>query len=327
MRWLLCVGALLVQSGCVDPFGGSSIQAYFFGGVHVPGDPQGFGRPPAGTHYSFLALNHDADGNGFVFALESFDVRTVIDTSSPCFIEDDESRFPGLHVTRYAERLRVDIGVDDPFGDGVREQDAIDLLTADRRMSNLGLLRSSIKAVTSHSPAPYPPVAADCDGGDTEIPPPECTDDSSNARRLRLCEQFWADNPLLYEGSDKVFTLPLAGVWHGSVDGTDPRTGQPIGGANFLVDADLTGIDSLLVNWQYNCGAADFAALGADCAPVYPDDFPVEDQSPIGYHYMAGRLEEQTRGVQSTTMSNTTFSQISGHVSVFADLDEDDNHF
>ncbi len=327
MRWLLCVAALLLTGGCVDPFGGSSIQAYFFGGVHVPGDPQEFGRPPEGTHYAFLALKQDADGNPFIFQLESFEVRPVIDLSSPCFIEDDESRFPGLHVTRYADRLREQTGVDDPYADGVREEDAIDLLTADRRMGNLGLLQSSIKAVTSHTPARYPAVAAGCAGGDGEIPPPECTDDASNDRRKRLCEVFWADNPRFYEGSDKVFTLPLNGRWHGAIDGTDPRTAQPIGGANFLVTADLTGIDSLLVHWQYDCAAADFAASDSDCAPVYPDGFPVEDRSPIGYHYMAGQLEQQTRGVYSATISNTIFAQISGHVSIFVDLDDDDNHF
>ena len=91
--------------------------------------------------------------------------------------------------------------------------------------------------------------------------------------------------------------------------------------------ADLTGIDSLLVHWQYDCAAADFAANESECAPVYPDGFPVEDQSHVGYHYMAGQLEQQTRGVYSATISNSIFAQIAGHVSIFVDLDGDDNHF
>jgi hypothetical protein len=295
----------------------------------VPGAPPDFGRPPDGTHYQLVVSQVTGDGRTFLFPVGAFEVRPVVDPASPCFIEDDESRFPGLHVTRYAERLSAETGVADPFDPpaGASEGDVVDVLTARRRMSNLSLLRASIKAVTSQSPAAYPAPAADCAGPDGEIPPPECTDDASNARRQRLCEAFWAEHPTLYEGSDKVFTLPLNGAWHGAVDGTDPRTGQPIGGANFLVAPDLTAAAALLVTWQFDCAPDDFAARGDDCAPVYPPGTPVEQQTALGVTYLVGTLAPVTRGVLSGQLENPTFSSISGHVSIIADLDGDEEHF
>jgi hypothetical protein len=38
----------------------------------------------------------------------------VIDTGSPCFIEVEDARFPGLHVTMLADKLAEVTGIDDP---------------------------------------------------------------------------------------------------------------------------------------------------------------------------------------------------------------------
>lgn len=390
---------LLFGIGCVDPFGGSNIQFTLAGSVHVPGLPSDFGRPPPGTHYEFYSLDIGSDGREFAFKIAEFDVRPAIDRASPCFIEDDESKFPGLHSTAFVDKLADEFGFDradfDPANPpaNMSAGDVIDYLTAEVRENNLGRIQAAIKAVTSHSPAEYATedwlvtadpceANADCQAGgrcdqdstcldigntctidddcDTargetcnadgnceievsccerpvcagdamrtasKFPPAYCLGDDSSAERRALCEDFWAEHPNRYEGSDKVFTLPLAGKWIGAVDGSDPRNNQFLGGAGMFVDANLEQIEGLLINWQYNCEAGDFNANGDDCAPVYPDMFPDGDKSSIGFHYMSGMAVSKTRGVINVPMTNRTFGQISGQAAIWFNLDDDDVQF
>jgi len=358
---------LLLGTGCVDPFSGSNIQFTLAGSVHIPGTPSDFGRPPPGTHYEFYALDIADDGREFAFKVTQFDVRPAIEQASPCFIEDDESRYPGLHATKFVDRLAVEFGFDradfDPASppSGMSDGDVIDYLTAEVRENNLGRIQGSIKAVTSHSPARYAdedwletgvdcPVGDECDGaggercndgmscerpvcaGDamrtaSKIPPAYCLDDASANERTDMCEEFWAANPNRYEGSDKVFTLPLNGKWVGAVDGADPRNNQFLGGAGMFVDANLEEIEGLLMNFQYNCTAADFNANPDTCAPDYPAAFTAADESAIGYHYMSGLVQNKTRGVINVPMNHRTFTTISGEAAIWFNLDDDDVQF
>ena len=323
---LALAGALsaLASAGCVEPVGGSNVEIALAGGAQVPGTPADFGRPPPGTHYEVHAVEYvkdtDMDGNEtivqtFTYEILNLEIKPAVDTTSPCFIEDDESRFPGLHSTMYAAKLREVLGFDDPYAPPATASagDVIDILTADRRIAGQRQVESGIKAIASHDPAEYP----------TDIPPADQIDDASNAERKRKCEAFWADHPMLYEGNDKVFTLPLNGTWFGAVDGSDPRNGAFIGGASMWTDADLSQIDGLLLNWQYNCTPADSAANGITCAPDYPDSVPDEQKSDIGVHYMAGDAVDKVRGVINVPLANRTFGQLNGEAVIFANLDDD----
>ena len=329
--WLPVIAS--ASAGCVDPFGGSNIQITFASGVHTPGLPTEFGRPPPGTHYAFYAVTFTRDDTGVpvestAFHLLDFEVQPVINRSSPCFIEDDESRFPGLHVTQYATKLEEEIaartGTSDPFDPAMPHGDAVDILTARTRMDNLGRLAAAIKAVTTFSPAQLPRTDTVCanEGGSDPllVPPPTCREDESSLRRRELCTQFWAANPGFYEGSDKVFTLPLNGRWRGAVTTNDPRNAAFIGGAGFFVDANLEDLDALLVNWQYD-------DLDGDGEPDYPADFPDADKSPLGFHYLVGTPVSKTRGVINVPLSNDLHSAINGEAAIWTDLDDDDVHF
>jgi len=319
---------LLTAAGCVEPFGGSDIEFALAGSVQVPGLPSEFGRPPPGTHYEYHAFENvtdtDGDGNEIVVATYSvkvadFEVRPLVDQASPCYIEDEESKFPGLHSTQYLRKLQEVTGVDDPFFPPADASpgDVIDVLTAQRRMEGIALLANGIKAITSHDPAPYP----------SGIPAADLIDDASNRQRKQMCEDFWRDHPLKYEGNDLVFTLPLNGKWYGAVDGADPRNGVFLGGAHFFVDTDLSNLDGLLLNWQYNCTGADFQENGIQCTPDWPDGLPADEQSPIGFHYMSGAAVTRTRGVINVPMKNRLFSRLTGEAAIWVDLDSDDVQF
>lgn len=157
---LLGIG-LLFGTACVEPFGGSNIQFTLAGSVHVPGTPSDFGRPPPSTHYEFYSLDIDSDGREFAVEIAEFDVRPVIERASPCFIEDEESIFPGLHSTRFVDKLAAEFGFNRGDFDaanppaGMSPGDVIDYLTAEVRENNQGRLQGAVKAVTSHSPAQY----------------------------------------------------------------------------------------------------------------------------------------------------------------------------
>ena len=331
VRALLGLVLLLIAftaAGCVEPFGGSNINFSLEGGVHVPGTPGDFGRPPPDTHYEFHAVEYvkdvDDDGNEiivqtFTYEIANFELRELIERESPCFIEDDESRFPGLHSTMYAEKLRDVLGFDDPYDPPAtaKDVDVIDILTADRRMGGLGLIQNGLVAVTSHDPAEYP----------DDIPAPDLMDDASNAERKQKCEAFWKEHPNKYEGNDMVFTLPLNGQWFGAVHGADPRNGVLIGGSKFYVDADLADIDGLLMNWQYDCTPEAYQAEGMHCTPDYPTTVPDDQRTDLGVHYMSGDVVEKARGVLNVPMRNRVFGTVAGEAVIFPDLDNDQVQF
>jgi len=324
---LLGVLVSFAASGCVEPFSGSNVQ-FTLSGAHIPGTPSDFGRPPPGTHYEFhafeLITDTDMDGNEvvvqtFTHKIANFEVRPMVDTSSPCFIEVHNTPFPGLHSTQVARKLREVYGIDDPYNPpaGADAGEIIDILTADRRMDGQGLIETGIKAITTHDPSEYP----------SDIPAIDRIDEASNDLRRQKCRAFWADHPLKYEGSDQVFTLPHNSPWIGAVDGADPRNSVFIGGAKIEVEAGLIGIDGMLMNWQYDCTPADLLAEGLDCTPDYPDTLADDQKSDLGVHYMAGNAVAKTRGVINVPLESRTFSQLSGEIAIFANLDNDQVHF
>lgn len=347
---LLFIGS----AGCIDPFGGSNIQLTLAQGVHVPGLPADFGRPPPRTHYTFYGVNlqRDADGNvtgSTAFKVKDFEVVPVIDRASPCFIENSESRFPGTHSTQYLEKLEevfaAKYGLSDPddfdpfdFTGRFDELDQIDYLTAKRRVDFLGALQTSVKAVVPYSPAEYGDVdmgcscdfdenASDSDLAAQDIPAATCLADQCAEKRTAICQAFWRLNPDKYEGNDEVFTLPHNGFLNGLVDGSDPRNNQFLGGSQHFVEPNLENIDALLMNWNFDCAADTPPDELFDCEPVYPDEFPDEAKSIIGYHYMSGTIEHRVRGVINVPMTNEFFGTIRGQAAIFVDLDDDDVHF
>lgn len=346
-RYLALLAACV--SGCdgllVEPFGGSTMEVTFFDGVPAPAPADtvpAFGTPPADTFLSFYAvtLQYERDDGGevvvddagqpvvtgsYAFHLTDFEITPVIDTQSPCFIEVSNTRFPGLHVTLVGAKLREVTGISDPLAapPDARYEDIVDVLNADRRMANLPALERSVKAVTSVATARYPAVGERCveDGGPADvIPPIECTGEDSNQVRLSLCQAFWAENPGVYEGNDKIMTVPLNGEWHGAVNGINPLNSGVVGGAGFFVDQVLTGIDSLMINWQYK-------DYDGDGEPDYPADVPDHARSSIGYLFMQGTPVSRTRGTFNVPMVNPSVPRISADAVVFPDLDQDQVNF
>jgi hypothetical protein len=148
----------------------------------------------------------------------------------------------------------------------------------------------------------YPAVDAYCTG--SGLPPPTCTDDTSNARRLALCQQTWDDNPDLYEGTDRVLTAPLNGTNFGFVVGINPVAPTPVGGAGFFVDQALSGIEEYAIYFQTD---------GVD---------------EPGQVFLTGRPTQATRGVRHVTMESPAFPNVvSATMAIFADLGRDPVQF
>jgi hypothetical protein len=338
LRVALVAAALLAAGGCVESYGGSDLQIDFGGSVEVPSGTTADGTDvPADTYFTFYATDEieDEDGNvvsNAVFAVQAFEIKPVVNQSSPCFIDLDDAEFPGLHVTQFALRKRQKICdrlgldehcIDDPFAapSGATDGDVSDVLGADIRMDHLPLYQSALKAVATFSNFQYPAALADCDFTGDQLPSPSCIDDASNAQRLRVCQALWADNLDLYEGSDKVFTLPLNGQLRGLVSGNNPVNGGPVGGSQFLVDSTLVDFESYSINWQWK-------DHDGDGDPDYPADFLVDHEpSDIGYQFMTGRPESRTRGVINSRMTNPFDPNVAAEVAIFADIGEDDLHF
>ncbi len=337
--------AALAASGCVDPFRGSNIQVAFGSGVPVAaaeGTTPAPGTPPANTFLAFYAVElvfeRDEDGNvvsddngepvvidSHTFHINDFEIRPLINMASPCFIEVDNTDLPGLHVTQFANRVRQDTGVEDPLNPSSDDaaEDINAVLDADRRMDILPQLQGAVKAVTSKSDFRYPETADECveDGGDpARIPPSTCIGDESNRLRLELCEQIWRDNPELYEGNDKVFTIPLAGEFFGTVEGANPINGGFIGGAGLFVDEVLSELDSLLITFQ-------FKDLNGDGEPDYPPGTEDRDKSDIGFLFMQGLPVKRARGVLNVPLSHPTVGTIVGEAVIVPDLGGDDVNF
>jgi hypothetical protein len=341
-RWHgLALGLLLFLPACLEPFSGSNVQFDFAPAVQTAADrgatPQPE-QPPADTYYAFYAADYvyrdvepadgrpDLDMNGeplvdraYIFEVQRFEIKTVIDRASPCFIDVEGAPFPGIHITQHAAKMREVKGVMNPFDPAVPRNDAIDVLTADRRVELLSQLEDDLKAVTSFSTFQYPATAAaDNCGVMDQIPHPTCTSNESNAVRLRICKDLWEQaGPDFYEGSDKVFTLPLNGKFYGMVEGMNPINDGFVGGAGVYVDEDLAGFDAFLVNWQ-------FKDLNGDGAPDVPTGV---EPSETGYQYLTGRGERITRGLISASLRNLNDVTIRGTLAVFPDLGDDDVTF
>jgi hypothetical protein len=347
--WLTAVALAGISSGCVDTFDGVDIQATFdpgvLGAAETADDIQP-GQPPPDTQFTLYAIDlvFRTDGgevvvdeNGepivdrsFAYGIFDFEIRSLIDIGSPCYIELEtlEPRsFPGLHATRFAEKLRAVTGIDDPLNppSDASEEDVIDILTADERVGLLDNLQTSLRAVVSTSTARPPEVDTGCvgDGEDTSsdlVPPPQCIDDESNERRLALCQDFWRRNPTYYEGSDRAFLDPINGTSYGLVDGTNPGNQQPLGGVEIQLDLDWDDFEKIAINWQYK-------DRDGDGEPDFPDELPAEERPALGFHYLEGDAAVVKRGVISYSMRNRTVSSIAAEISVLHSLGEDDVHF
>jgi hypothetical protein len=348
---------LLSLSACVDPFRGSSVQIDFnnvMPAVADRGTTPTAGQAPADTFLLLYAADYkftDADGDGradldvngqplideaYLYEVQRFEVRKLIDMSSPCFIDlpggagiEGQTVWSGLHVTQHALKTREVQGVTDPLDPSVPYDKAVIVLTADRRVELLPRLQNELKAVVSTDATVEPgigdfqypataPAGACPPGGPNDIPHPTCTDDQSNAQRLRVCQDLWEQaGPNWYEGSDKVFTLPLNGKLYGFVEGMNPinQVGL-IGGASFYVDENLVGHDAYLINYQWK-------DYNGDGTP----DAPAGMESDIGQPYFFARAEHFSRGVTNGTFRHPTISNLQAGLAVFPDLGDDSVQF
>lgn len=354
--WPGFVVGVLSLSACVEPMRGSSVQIFFGDQVPKPADrgvtPQP-GQPPADTFMILYAADYkyvDADGDNrpdldadgerqieeaYLYEVQRFEIRKLIDTSSPCFIDlpggagiEGQTVFPGLHVTQHAAKTREVQGVTDPLDPTVPHEKAVIVLTADRRVSLLPRLENELKVVSSTDATVEPGVpdfqypatapAGQCPPAAGEIPHPTCTDDESNAQRLQVCQELWEQaGPNFYEGSDKVFTLPLHGGFYGFVEGLNPVNSVGlIGGASFYVDENLVGHDAYLINYQWK-------DYNGDGAP----DAPAGMESAQGHPFMFGLAEHFSRGVTNVAIRHATETSIQGEIAVFPDLGDDSVQF
>ena len=300
----------LVGGGCVDGFAGSNVQIELSPATPAqasPGTTPRADQLPANAHYKLFAIQDGGDRQ-FLFEVQRFEVHTIVDVASPCFI-DVGAHVPhqGLHVSEFARRIALDTGIPDfrnPPPEAT-EQQRIDAATAAQRMLNIASLAgdNGIKVVSSASESTYPGVAADCDGAEELIPPPRCSDDASNARRLERCQVAWAADPSLWEGTDRVLTAPLAGTTFGFVDGMNPVNLAPVGGAQFFVEEDLTSMDAFALYWQ----------LDGETAP--------------GDLVLYGTPTRPTRGVTRVHMTSPSSPLFTADLAIFNDLGDDEVHF
>lgn len=298
---------LFTVAGCVDGFRGSNIQLDLTPGTPVQapvGQTPDPGEVPAESHFRIFGVD-EIDANQALFELQRFEIHKIVDLTSPCFIDVGPNvRFPGIHVSQFGIAVAEDTGISDianPPPDATQQQ-MIDAATAVKRMENIAALGGAmgIKVVTSASEGGYPALDADCAG--SGLPPPTCRDESSNARRLAICQQIWKSDPALFEGTDRILTAPLAGTTFGMVIGLNPISPAPLGGAQFFVDEALLGIDQYAIYFY-----ADGAASGT----------LIFNGTPGGV----------TRGVTHVHMTSPLSPQLTAEMAIFENLSEDDVHF
>jgi hypothetical protein len=300
--------ALATASGCVDGFRGSNVQLDLAPTTPAQASPGAVPRAnqlPSNAHYTLYAIQ-TAEDRDRLFEIDRFEIHPIVDLQSPCFIDVGEHvPHPGLHVSQFAAQVAIDTGIPDYRNppDTATEEQKIDAASAAQRMSNVAALGgdSGIKVVTSSSESVYPEVAADCTGAG--IPPAMCTDEDANARRLAACQAAWSADLDLWEGTDRVLTVPLAGTTRGLVDGMNPVNLAPVGGAQFFVDEDLTGMDAFALYWQ------------------------LDGMDGPGTLLMYGRPTMPTRGVMHVELTSTSSPGLSADLAIFADLGEDEVHF
>lgn len=324
--------ALLGVSACVETFNGSDVQIDFSSATPTAARSAtpAANQPPQNTYYILYASQQQLDDTGtpvatYLFDALHFEIKPLIDTTSPCFIDTEGTRFPGLHVTEYANKVSEQTGIVDPHNPpaGASQGDITDVLDAQIRMGYLADLETKTKVVTDESDAQYGPSETACiednAGVDqTKFPPPKCTGEQSNALRLKLCHAFWSAHPHFYEGSDKVYMLPTAGFFRGLVNGTNPKNGSFIGGSEFLVDTVLTA-DAFLITYQYK-------DLDGNGTPDYPASTP-DDVKKIGTVFMTGLPSNQARGVINVQLTNAADTSINANMAIFADVGNDGTHF
>ncbi len=307
-RWLIQAALL---GGCVDGFGGSNVQIDLNEATpaQAPASraPQPGRELPSNIHFRLFAIQETESGDA-LFELQRFEIHKLVDPTSPCFIDVGPNvPFPGLHVSQFERKMSERTGITDitnpPVGTSMEKQ--IEQATAVQRMRNVEALAGDegLKAVTSASPGTYPPVDADCAGGG--LPPPACIDDVSNARRLERCRARWAEDPLLFEGTDRVLTSPLNGTTFGFVVGVNPITPVPVGGAQLVVASALDGVDEYAIFFQTD---------------------GVDDPGTL---FLAGRPGPRvTRGVTHVHLDSPLLpGVVEAELAIFANLDDDDVHF
>ena len=298
MRVIVATGVLALFAGCVDELGGSNIQFDFSPATAVSG---------AHDHLTLYAYQADPLV-GRLFELQRFEIHKIANLDSPCFIDvGDHVPHPGLHVSQYAKVIGNDVGIPDITNPpaNATEQAKITAATAVQRQNNVTLLfgDGGIKAVTSASASNYGEVAADCAAA-AGIPPPSCTDEVSNQRRLAACRKVWDADPAFYEGTDRVLTLPLNGTAAGNVDGTNPINLAPVGGAQFYINEVLTGFDGYALYTQ-----------------------PDEQTAPGGELVLFGTPGIPTRGVIHVHLTSATMPALFADLAIFSDLGQDNVAF
>ena len=306
----IATSLLVLFAGCVDDFQGSNVQFDFSPAMPVlasVGATPSLGELPSSTHFTLYAFQEDATV-GRLFEIQRFEVHRVVDLASPCFIDvGDHVPHPGLHVSMYAQVIGQDTGIPDITNPppGATDDQKIEAATAVQREMNVEALASDmgIKAVTSASASNYPPVGADCT--DTSgIPPPTCTDDASNQRRLAMCQAAWTADKNYYEGTDRILTSPLNGVSDGMVDGLNPVNAAAVGGVEMFVDSVLENFDGYAIYEQ-------------------PDD----QTTPGGTLLLYGTPTMPTRGVIHVHMTSDASPALTADMAIFGNLGEDDVSF
>ncbi len=304
--------AFVVGAGCVKTFEGSNVQFDFAPAIPILASPGAVPRPgeyASNYHFTLYAFDSD-DMAGRLYEITRFELHRVIDLASPCYIDVGEHvPHPGLHVSKFGEAIARDTGITDLANPppGATEIQKIDAATAAQRMSNVAALAGmdGIKAVTSASPSNYLPVAANCTDPNG-IPPPNCTDDESNKRRLEMCQQAWRDDPNYYEGTDRVLTAPLNGLTYGVANGRNPINMGAVGGAQIFVDTVLDNFKAFAIYAQ-----------------------PDSQTEPGGELVLYGQpqVPMTTRGVIHVHMTNPISAGITAEMAIFSNLGKDDVTF
>ena len=306
----IATSLLALFAGCVNEYEGSNVQFDFAPGIPVlasPGVTPRAGELAASSHFTLYAFESD-DMAGRLFEIQRFEIHRIVDLASPCFIDvGDHVPHPGLHVSKYAEVIAQDTGIADLANPPATatEQQKIDAATAVQRMTNVIALASDagIKVVTSASITNYPPLASSC-SDPNGIPPPDCTDETSNQRRLSMCQAAWHADPLYFEGTDRILTSPLNGIAYGMVDGLNPINTAPVGGAQIFVDEVLDNFAGFAIYTQ-------------------PDD----QLTPGGDQLLFGKPAMPTRGVIHVHMTNATSPTVTADLAIFSNLGQDDVSF
>lgn len=322
--------ALFTLGGCVEVFHGSEVQIDFSTGTPTQASnflPPSSTQLPANIHFTLYASSVAMGSNGMqvgnAFALQTFEIHRLVDIASPCFIDvGDFVPFPGIHVSKYADKMMEKFNLTDLANPGsASEQARIEVATAVQREITVGLMASDMGpvGVVSASGGTYPEVASDCNDT-TKIPPASCMDDASNARRLQMCQATWKINSLLFEGTDRVLTLPLNGTTYGFVEGMNPINFAPIGGAAFFVDESLADFKTYALYWQFDDS-------DGDGMPDYPPSFPAADRHPLGQLFMYGDATYPTRGVMHVHLMNPATPSAYAEMAIFPNIDEDTVHF